>query len=62
MILYLVVSMVLFTNSCKMDRFLNKNGSKVKNSMKKNFRKILEIHLRLTSLLSDLKKIKKSKI
>ena len=46
----LTVSMALFINLRKMARFSNKNGIMVKKCMKKNFRKILEIHTRLISL------------
>ena len=57
----LTVLMELFTNSCQMARFTSKNGIMVKRCMKKNFRKIQEIHMRPTSSLSHLTKNKKSK-
>ena len=57
----LMVFMALFTNLWKMARFSNKNGIRVKNFMKKNFHKILVIHSRLTSSLSNLTKKEKSK-
>ena len=57
----MVVLVVLFTNLCKTDRSLNNYGIKVYNNMKKNFCKILEIHSRLTSSLSNLSKNKNSK-
>ena len=37
-----------FTYLCKMARFLSKNGIMVKNCMKKNLCKTLEMYLRLT--------------
>ena len=55
------ILLVLFTNLCKTDRSLNNNGMKVNKYMKKNFFKILEIHLRLTLSLSNLSKNKNSK-
>ena len=53
--------MVLFSNLCKMARFLNKNTLKVKNYMKKNFCKILEIHLRVIWSLLNPSKNKETK-
>ena len=61
-IICLSVLQVLFTNLSQMARYSNKNGTMVKNCMKKNCLKILEIHSRLTLSLSNLlmnkKKIK----
>ena len=53
--------MVLFINLFKTDRSLDNNGTKVSNYMKKNFYKILEIHSRLISSLSNLYKNKNAK-
>ena len=56
----MTVSMVLFTSLFQTDRSINKNGTKISNCLKKNFRKILEIHSKLISSLSNLNKNKKS--
>ena len=56
----MTVSMVLFTNLCQTDKSINNNGTKVSNYLKLNFRKILEIHSRLISSLSNLTENMKS--